>query len=151
MIRKTLTAAILAASVFAFSVAAGCQPAPLSVETPAYKTPSASTFKAGDSVVAVWSGPMWYEGTVNGPCATGVEVKWTDGSAPSCVTESSIRPNKNLLAGNVKVGDKVLAQWTGNSFYVAEVTKADSGTYSVKYTSDSATKDGLTLSQLRAY
>lgn len=153
MLRKTLTSAVLAVGVLTLGVAAGCQseaPAPAPAAQPAVTTP-VSKYKAGESVLAVWSSATtWYEGTIGAPCATGVLVTWSDGSAPTCNPDSKIAPNKPLAKTDAKVGAKVYAQWSGTGFYEAEISKVSGDMYSVKYTSDSTTKDDLKLSQLRA-
>ncbi len=153
MLRKTLMSAVLAVGVLTLGVAAGCQseaPAPAPAAQPAVTAP-VSKYKAGDSVLAIWSSATtWYEGTVGASCPTGVLVTWSDGSAPTCNPDSKIVPNKTVAKADAKVGTKVYAQWSGTGFYEAEITKVSGDMYSVKYTSDSTTKDDLKLSQLRA-
>ncbi len=157
MLRKTLTSAVLAVGVLTLGVAAGCQsaapaaaPAPAAQPAPAATAP-VSIYKAGESVLAIWSSATtWYEGTVGASCPTGVLVTWSDGSAPTCNPDSKIAPNKPVAKADAKVGAKVYAQWSGTGFYEAEITKVSGDMYTVKYTSDSTTKDSLKLTQLRA-
>lgn len=130
--RKISAIGLLAASLFIL-VAAGCQ----------------KELAVGDSVVALWNSSSWWEGTVGATCEGGFSVKWADGSSPTCIAKANVVANKTPAAGSVKVGDVLLAKWAGSAFYDAKITKADGATYSVEYTSDKSTKDGLAVVDLR--
>jgi len=116
--------------------AAGCSP----------KAPAA--VKAGDAVMALWSGNSWYLGTADTACDTGLNVKWADGTSPSCVATASIFHEVAATKDTAVVGANVFAKWYGSAFYKATVTAVNADKYSVKYY-DGITKDDLTLADLR--
>jgi len=105
-----------------------------------------AAFSAGDHVFAVWTSKTWYQATVDGACATGFNVTYYD-NAKKCVAESDLIKDQVPSSASLKVGTKVIAQWTGTAYYDAEIIKVTGQTYSVRYY-DNIEKD-LSVSQLR--
>ncbi len=130
--KKISTIGLLMASMFIL-VAAGCQ----------------KELAVNDSVLALWNATSWWEGTIGATCDGGFSVKWADGSTPTCIVKANVLAKRVPEAGSVKVGDVLLAKWTGSAFYDAKVTKIDGAAYTVEYTSDKSTKDALAVTDLR--
>lgn len=135
MKKKILIPLILTASVFLI-FAAGCGP----------KGPT--PVKAGDAVIALWSGNSWYLGTADAACDKGLNIKWADGTSPTCVLTTDIFHDTTATKDTAVVGANVYAKWYGSAFYKATITAVKGDKYSVKYY-DGITKDDLTLADLR--
>jgi len=134
--RNKILISLLVVSSFLMMFAAGCSP----------KAPEA--IKAGDAVMALWSGNSWYLGTADTACDTGLNVKWADGTSPSCVATANVVRDVAATKETAIVGANVYAKWAGSAFYKATVTAVNGDKYSVKYY-DGFTKDDLTLADLR--
>lgn len=134
--RNKLLISLLVMSSVVMMFAAGCS----------QKAPEA--IKAGDAVMALWSGNSWYLGTADTACDTGLNVKWADGTSPSCVATASVVRDTAATKDTAVVGANVYAKWEGSAFYKATVTAVNGDKYSVKYY-DGFTKDDLTLADLR--
>ncbi len=134
--RNKILISLVAMSSILMIFAAGCGP----------KVPA--PIKAGDAVMALWSGSSWYLGTADTACATGLNVKWADGSSASCVATASIVHEVVATKDTAVVGANVYAKWYGSAFYKAKVTAINGDKYSVQY-DDGSKKDDLTLADLR--
>ncbi len=135
MRNKILLSLVVMSSVL-MMFAAGCSS----------KAPEA--IKAGDAVMALWSGNSWYLGTADTACDTGLNVKWADGTSPSCVATASIVRDVAATKDTAVVGASVYAKWYGSAFYKAKVTAINADKYSVEYY-DGSKKDDLSLGDLR--
>jgi hypothetical protein len=100
------------------------------------------TAKAGDKVWAQWRPNDWYHGKVSKACPTGLHVVFDDGDeADLSVTLIGLdqAPKKN----EVKVGSRVLAQWTDGKLYPGTVTKLADGKYDILFDDSDTTTVGL--------
>lgn len=89
-----------------------------------------NTINVGDAVFAEWSTKSWYAGTIDDTCEAGYHVVFTDGG-DKCVSEQQIILDRTQK--RVSPGDKVIAQWTGDAYYDAEVVSRIGDNVKVKY------------------
>jgi hypothetical protein len=91
---------------------------------------AASNFAVGDDVYSEWTSKSWYTASVTKTCDKGWEVKYDDGST-KCNSEAELIMDK--APKKAKVGDKVIAKWTGSAYYDATVDSINEDVYTVKY------------------
>ncbi len=93
------------------------------------------TIAVGDNVYAEWSPKTWYSGTVDGTCDRGLHVTYYDGFE-KCHSDTEMLPDTNPSTADVAVGTKVVARYTEDAFYDAEVISVDGSEYTVRYYDD---------------
>ncbi len=135
--------------------------------------PAKPTLKAGDKVLAVWSGARMYAGVVEEVKTVSAVVKWDDGSSPSEVnfgkivlvpagmvlpTEVKIETapvNANLntataptttTMSDIVAGSRVASKWSDGNYWAATVKKVNGATYDLLY--DDGTNQSNTLENL---
>ncbi len=105
-----------------------------------------SGLSAGDQVYAEWVPKTWYTASVTGTCDAGYQVEYDDGTK-KCHGAVQLIKDKPASRGDVQVGTKVIAKWTGTPYYDAEVIEISDGTYKVQYYD--GVKYDVSLQQMR--
>ncbi|PIZ76255.1 hypothetical protein COY05_01695 [Candidatus Peregrinibacteria bacterium CG_4_10_14_0_2_um_filter_38_24] len=135
--RNKLLISLVVMSSILMMFAAGCGP----------KAPE--PIKAGDGILALWyGGSTWWLGTADTACDNGLNVKWADGSSPTCTVMTDIIREVPATKDAAVVGASVYAKLSGTKFSKATITAVNGDSYSVEY-ADKTTKDGVTLADLR--
>lgn len=81
-----------------------------------------SKLAVGMSVAAEYDNGIWYTGTISAIKGKNFDITFYD-NATTTTTEDKIRPlSKNI---KLKIGERVLAIWDGNEFYVGIVKKVN--------------------------
>ncbi len=92
----------------------------------------AATLKVGDVVFAEWTTNGWYHGKITKTCAVGFHILFDDGDQ-KCCTPAQIVKDIVPTPDKVKVGTKVLAQWSNGRFCPGSVTAISAGNYSIHF------------------
>ena len=103
-------------------------------------------FKVGDPVFAEWVANGWYHGKIDKKCEAGWHIAFDDGDQKCCTPQQIVLdmvPN----AAKVKVGSKVLAQWSDMRFYPGTVKTVSGGNYAIQF--DDGDQATVNLSQIR--
>jgi hypothetical protein len=103
-------------------------------------------FSNGDVVWAEWTSNGWYHGKVDKTCDAGWHVQFDDGDQ-KCCTGAQIVKDVPPDPSKVKVGSKVLAQWTNQKYYPGKVAAIAGGDYSINF--DDGDKGKVKISQIR--
>ena len=116
---------------------------------------SAPKLKASDPVLVDWAQDAyaWHNANLVAECEGGWTVDFKDdfydtdeGEDAKCYTLKDIVADQLPKDGDVKVDDKVYAEWSG-SYYGATVKEIKDGKYSLKYDDDY--EDSVELSKIR--
>lgn len=91
-----------------------------------------NSLKVGSAVFAEWKDKTWYRGTINATCENGFDVLFLDNTS-KCVTELQILRDKLPNTADLQVGSKVIAKWTANAYYDAEIIKVNPNNFTVRY------------------
>ncbi|MFA7244744.1 MAG: hypothetical protein WC070_01020 [Candidatus Magasanikbacteria bacterium] len=91
-----------------------------------------TSLKVGSAVFAEWKDKTWYKGTINATCEGGFDVLFLD-NTNKCVTELQILRDKLPNIADLQVGSKVIAKWTANAYYDAEIIKVNPNNFTVRY------------------
>jgi len=103
-------------------------------------------FKIGDAVYAEWTPNGWYHGKIDKICSAGWHIQFDDGDQ-KCCTLSQIVKDVVPPKSKVKVGSKVLAQWSNGRFYPGKVKAIAGNVYTIAFNDgDTGT---ATLAQIR--
>lgn len=103
-------------------------------------------FKVGDPVFAEWTTNGWYHGKIDKQCEAGWHIAFDDGDQ-KCCTPQQIVLDIVPKAAKVKVGAKVLAQWSNMRYYPGTVKAITGGNYAIHY--DDGDEGTVQLSQIR--
>ncbi len=103
-------------------------------------------YKVGDAVFAEWVTNGWYHGKIAKTCDAGWHIAFDDGDQ-KCCSLTQIVKDAVPAANKVKVGKKVLAQWSNGRYYPGRVTAIAGGSYTIKF--DDGDQGAVTLNQIR--
>ena len=106
----------------------------------------AAALKVGDPVFAEWTTNGWYHGKITKTCEVGWHILFDDGDQ-KCCTPAQVVKDIVPTAAQVKVGTKVLAQWSNGRFYPGTVSAISGGNYSIHF--DDGDNATVTLAQIR--
>lgn len=101
------------------------------------KEPAKVDLKPGMRVVASWQGNSWWVGTID--TITGDDVNLTYSDNTKGVKNKSLvlpHPDVQYTSGKpccFKPGDKVVAKWKNDNWWVATVDKAEKGKANLTY------------------
>ncbi|NLH49655.1 MAG: DUF4537 domain-containing protein [Myxococcales bacterium] len=107
---------------------------------------AAGALKVGDVVYAEWSANGWYHGKIDKSCQGGWHIAFDDGDQ-KCCTPAQIAKDVVPPAAQVKVGTKVLAQWSDQKYYPGTVSAIAGGDYSIHF--DDGDNGKVKLAQIR--
>ena len=107
---------------------------------------AATNFAVGQAVYAEWTPNGWYHGKIDVSCATGWHIAFDDGDQKCCTPQQIVLDVVPKPAA-VKVGAKVLAQWTNQRFYPGKVSAINGDNYSITF--DDGDKGTVKIAQIR--
>lgn len=104
---------------------------------PACQEPQKKQIAAGTKVVAAWRGNNWWIANVENISGDVASLTYSDGEKGTRKI-AEMKPHPSLLYSNNaapcwKAGDKVVAKWQGDSWWVATINKIDGDNVSLTY------------------
>ena len=112
----------------------------------AYAFAAGGGLKVNDAVFAEWVQNGWYHGKIAKTCDAGFHIAFDDGDQ-KCCTVAQIVKDVIPKANKVKVGKKVLAQWSNGRYYPGRVAAIAGGSYTIKF--NDGDQGAVKLAQIR--
>ncbi len=93
------------------------------------KEPQAIELKPGMDVVAAWTGNSWWVAKIDSISADGVTVTYSD-NTKGTKPKNQVLPHPKLQYSSgkpccFKPGDKVVAKWKNDNWWIATIDKVD--------------------------
>ena len=101
-------------------------------------TASEKKLSVGMKVAAEYDNGIWYTGSVTAINGSKYEIKFYDDNTAT-VTQNKVRPLTKDI--KLKAGERVLAIWDGNEFYVGSVKKINKDTALIQWADGSEASD----------
>lgn len=101
------------------------------------KEPAPVELKPGMKVVASWQGNSWWVGTIDSIIGDDINLTYSDNSK-GVKNKSLVLPHPTVqyIDGKpccFKTGDKVVAKWKNDNWWVATIDKVEKGNADVTY------------------
>ncbi len=91
------------------------------------KDPAKTPLAVGQKVVATWQGNNWWTANITAIKGEYIEVKYSDNTTGIKKQNEVVAHPELLYAGGIvpclKVGEKVVSVWQGNSWWTATIDK----------------------------